>query len=405
MASVKVVIRKKQNKDGTYPLAIRITHNRKSSYVYLQQNILPEHWNETKHQVKKSHLNSTRLNNFLLQKVADVNNLILEYELKKKPFSLEDIKNKIKDHTNSESIFEYANEYFQTLKTAQNYNRHSAEKPAISHFRRFLKEKDINFQDITISKLEGFRAYLRGEVKASERTVFNNLVVIRTLFKRALKDGIVEKEFYPFGKDKFQLKKPESLKIGLNEEEVKSLESLPIDPNSFAYHARNVWLYSFYFAGMRISDVLLSRWSDFKDGRIFYVMEKNNKPGSLKIPEKAQAILNQYLPQKRNDNDFIFPDLKSVEDFSDKGRVKRRIKQANRRINASLKKLASQAGIEKPLTMHIARHTFGNISGDRISIQMLQKLYRHSSITTTVNYQKNFLYKEADEALDKVLDF
>ena len=67
--------------------------------------------------------------------------------------------------------------------------------------------------------------------------------------------------------------------------------------------------------------------------------------------------------------------------------------------------IAGKVDIDKPLTMHIARHTFGNISGDRIPIQMLQKLYRHSSITTTINYQKNFLFKEADDALDAVLDW
>lgn len=55
--------------------------------------------------------------------------------------------------------------------------------------------------------------------------------------------------------------------------------------------------------------------------------------------------------------------------------------------------------------MHIARHSFGNISGDRIPIQMLQKLYRHSSITTTIQYQSNFIQKDADDALDKVVNF
>ena len=55
--------------------------------------------------------------------------------------------------------------------------------------------------------------------------------------------------------------------------------------------------------------------------------------------------------------------------------------------------------------MHIARHTFGNISGDKISIQMLQKLYRHTSITTTIGYQANFIHKDADEALDSVTNF
>ena len=58
---------------------------------------------------------------------------------------------------------------------------------------------------------------------------------------------------------------------------------------------------------------------------------------------------------------------------------------------------------DKKLTAHIARHTFGNISGDKISIQMLQKLYRHTFITTTIGYQSNFIHKDADEALDSVL--
>lgn len=85
--------------------------------------------------------------------------------------------------------------------------------------------------------------------------------------------------------------------------------------------------------------------------------------------------------------------------------MQRKIKEVIRRINDALKEVALKTEITKPLTMHIARHTFGNISGDRIPIQMLQKLYRHSSITTTINYQKNFLFKEADDALDSVLNF
>ena len=71
--------------------------------------------------------------------------------------------------------------------------------------------------------------------------------------------------------------------------------------------------------------------------------------------------------------------------------------------NQNLKHVAQATEITKPLSMHLARHTFGNLSGDRISIQMLQKLYRHSSITTTIGYQANFIHKDADEALDAVV--
>lgn len=38
-------------------------------------------------------------------------------------------------------------------------------------------------------------------------------------------------------------------------------------------------------------------------------------------------------------------------------------------------------------------------------IQMLQKLYRHPSITTTVNYQSNFIHKDVDDALENVIGF
>ncbi len=57
------------------------------------------------------------------------------------------------------------------------------------------------------------------------------------------------------------------------------------------------------------------------------------------------------------------------------------------------------------MSMRIVRDTFGNISSDKISIQMLQKLYRHFSVTTTITYQANFLKKGADTALDKVVNF
>lgn len=61
--------------------------------------------------------------------------------------------------------------------------------------------------------------------------------------------------------------------------------------------------------------------------------------------------------------------------------------------------------MDKKLTMHIARHSFGHIAGDRIPVQMLQKLYRHTSITTTMQYQSNFISKETDRALEDVVNF
>ena len=169
-------------------------------------------------------------------------------------------------------------------------------------------------------------------------------------------------------------------------------------------HARNVWLYSFNLAGVRVSDALRTRWSDIKDNRLYYRMGKNSKLLSLKIPEKVQEILNFYMNDKRGNNDFIFPELKKAN-LKDSKDVFRKMKTGNKKFNYYLKSIAKKAEIEKKLTMHIARHSFGNIASDAIHPLMLQKLYRHSDLKTTLNYQANFIHKDADDALDSVINF
>jgi site-specific recombinase XerD len=78
---------------------------------------------------------------------------------------------------------------------------------------------------------------------------------------------------------------------------------------------------------------------------------------------------------------------------------------ATRKFNRHLKNIAKIVGIDKNTSCHLAKHFFASIAGDIINIQIIQKLYRHSSITTTINYQANFVHKDFDEALDPVLNF
>lgn len=230
--------------------------------------------------------------------------------------------------------------------------------------------------------------------------------MVRSVFSLAVKEEIIEKGQSPFGEGKITIKFPPSAKIGLTPEEVTLIENAELPDGSFQNHARNLWLFSFYVAGMRVSDVLRLKWSDIQDSRLHYSMGKNKKEGSLKLPAKASAIVMNYEGEKRSKDDFIFPDLKRLENVNDIFIIQRTIAFTASRLDKYLRiHVAPASGIEKPLTMHIARHTFGNISGDRIPIQMLQKLYRHSSVTTTIGYQANFIHKDADEALEAVIGF
>ncbi len=407
MSSIQAILRKKINKKGLFPLAIRITKNRKSSYLYLGQYLNQKDWDPIKQRVKKSHPNSARLNNLIATELAKVNNSFLEIESKMElENNLADIKNSIRNKYNKNSFFSFAEKHLTNLIKNKKLSRVDSERPLLNRIKKFTEGADLDFKSITPNFLRLLIIYMRGQDSIGERSIANTLVFIRTLFNSAIAQNLIKKEFYPFGVGggKIKIKFPDSVKTGLNIEEVRAIEDLDLSINKAQYHTQNVWLFSFYLAGMRIADVLKVKWSDIYDNRLHYRMNKNDKLLSLKIPEKLFPILDNYRHLKQSEDDYVFPELKKVNKNSPKDFLTK-TKTATKKFNRHLISIAKKAKIVKKLTMHIARHSFGNISGDKIPIQMLQKLYRHSSITTTINYQANFMHKDIDDALDKVINF
>jgi integrase/recombinase XerD len=281
MATAKIILRKKQNKDGTYPLTIRLTKDRRTSFIHLGKHLNEVDWDEKEHRVKKSHPNSERLNNFLLKKLSEANNKLLEMETEKNDVSVKSVKNKLKPTVGS-TFFLQAKHYIDELTKNGKFNRVSADKPRIERFKEFLKGEDISFTDITVPLLDRFKTYLISTREIRERTAINHLVLIRSVFSQAIKAGIVDPKHYPFGKGKVIIKFPDSIKVGLSIEEVIKMEDLNLEIGSYNNHARNIWLFAFYFAGMRISDVLRLKWKDFQDDRLHYSMGKNAKGGLAK---------------------------------------------------------------------------------------------------------------------------
>ncbi len=398
--SVKIVLRKKQKNNETYPLAIRITKDRKTSFIHTGQYIHEKDWDAVNERVRKSHPNSVRLNNLLLTRKVEANNQSLELEATQPDVTAKAVRKKIKPSSNG-SVFAQADLYLERLQKDQKYNQFQAQEPRVKYLKQFLVD-DIAFSDFTIPHIKRFKAWLKSERKVSERTVANYLALIRSIFSQAMEEKVCDIKYYPFGKGKISIKFPESKKIGGNLADIAAIETVELSDSPKEHHARNIWLFSFYFAGMRVSDVFRLKWSDFHNDRLFYAMGKNNKVDSLKVPEKAMKILDQYRHTK-DETDLVFPELKDLKTLEDAYAVQVRIKTKLGPINRELKKVAKKAKVDKTISMHISRHTFGNLSGDKIPVQMLQKLYRHSNISTTIGYQASFINKSADDALDAVI--
>ena len=200
-SNAKIVLRKKPNKEGLFPLAIRITKNRRSTYQFLGHYIELEDWDERSIRVKKAHPNSDHLNSLLSQKLAEANKALITLQTDKKDASANQIKREIYSSRRQGSFFDLAQEHLDGLKIAKKLNRLSCDKAWIGFVLKFQKSKQLSFQEMDERFLNKLILYLRTEHSLSETSIMNILVIIRLLFNRAIKQKIESSSHRPLKLD------------------------------------------------------------------------------------------------------------------------------------------------------------------------------------------------------------
>jgi len=422
MATAKIVTWSRTDKNGQFPIGIKVSQKGIPAYLF-EGNALASRdlWDASKQQVKKSHPHHMRLTNFLTKKLAEINSKILEFETDKRNYTAEDIIDAIRPKPVLEisaptlPLFrDVADNYLSEQKRLGNYDIYNTDKSRLKRFYEFAGDR-VTFPEITVEFLRRFTLFLRmdrnrnrkEEKPLSDRTVTNHLLVIRTLYNRAKTAGLAGNDDYPFGgRDKISIKFGKTEKIGLTGDEIDQLKQFRFPANQTnLHHSRNIWLVCFMFAGMRITDALLLKWSDFQNGRFYYTMSKNGEPGSLPTPPAVTAILEEY----RDDcptHDLVFPFLKNLDNLDDRYELRRRINFVTRMIGEHMAAIMGLLAINKNASPHKTRHAFAQRAEEKeIHPKVLQKLYRHESIVTTMQYQSNFSYKKMDEALEAVVGF
>jgi len=145
MASVKSLLYKSKKKaDGKYPIAIRIIKDRKPSYLYLEW-IDEKYWDLKNNKVKKAHPNATRLNNLILKKLTEIDDLILELESLNKNYSSSQVSEIIKKNRKGISFFEFTDDYVKNLEKLGKHKRANPVKSRINQFKKFTKNSNLTF--------------------------------------------------------------------------------------------------------------------------------------------------------------------------------------------------------------------------------------------------------------------
>jgi integrase/recombinase XerD len=402
MASFNVELNSKPVRNtNEYTLLLRITINRKHARIKLNYAIQEKHFNPSPKEykyVRASHPKHAKINNLIDEKIQEAKDIISTLEKKHITVSANSVKDKMLSPT-AISFIEYANQVAKTLKDNNHFGNYKKYQTLINKLSDYRKGEDLHFDEITPSFLAGFEANL---VTAgnSINTINGNFRTIRAIFYRAIEKGLVEQSKNPFFI--FKLKLSNSNKDRLSIEEITKIEHLELDSNRLIFHARNAFIFSFYNAGIRVSDLIMLKWENVQNGRLTYRMFKTNNVHSLKLLEKPLAILDLY---RESGESFIFPFFSDKYDYSDPLFLHNQIEAKTALINKYLKQIATKAEITKNVTTHTARHSFADIARQKTdNIYNLSKTLGHSSIKVTEAYLASFDQKAVDDTMDSMFN-
>lgn len=241
-----------------------------------------------------------------------------------------------------------------------------------------LKWIDTLFPKITLAELDtSFIALFTNNLRKKEvstNTIIKHIRHLRFYLFRAVKAGLIGQQW--LDSSLYYLKHDAYRHSFLSSAELHRFENLNLQLLSKTQ--RNVALVFLFccYTGLRFSDVTRITWDNLhRQGRDLWLQVTMKKTRQLlEIPisrlfnNKVADILGQ-LPTRNMPNQRLFP-------FND-----------NSYINKVLKKLCQQCHIQKDVTFHTARHTFGTqCLYHGIKMEIIQGLLGHSSIKTTQGY-------------------
>lgn len=394
------VLKRKIRKDGLVPVYIRYTELRKSRYKATGIAIPEKDWNPDRQEVRKSHIDYKVLN-IKLGKILRNETKNRDALIESGHFSLEKLISLASKKSPSElGIYQYCTHYRDLLKAEERYWEWRHFKVLMRDIENYQVSVHKNrLEDLNTEWLALFQKHLlEKNVPNSPVTVRKKLQRFRGMVKWLLKNKLIDNDPY-LNLDRVKLKKTGDSKVKLSFEQIKSLQSLDLKIGTPLWHTRNYFLYSFYNAGIRFSDLCCLKWRDIIDGRLEYNMHKTGGYKKIKQTEEMLKILDSYRKSSCSSDEYIFPILD--KQYSDPLMLRMKISSKNVIANKNLQKLAKKAGIESHVTFHVARHSFAHHALRRgMTLYDISKALGHSDLKITQEYLKSF----DEEMLDKAME-
>lgn len=367
-------------KNGEAPICLRITVNGRRAEVQIKRSVVVSKWDCKKECATGKGRPEQELNHFLQVVRTKVLNIHRELEQDGKPITAEIIKRIFYGTGEApKMLIALFNEHNRkcrelldkdyVLGTVLRYER------TVRYLEEFMQQQyhvsDIPLNDLTDSFIRNFEYFIKTEKKCEQNATVKYLKNIKTVIRVALANKWMATD--PFVEIKF--KQTPSNREFLLEEELQILIRKEFDIPRLEI-VRDIFIFC-CMSGLAFTDI------------------QHLTPEHIVCDSKGEYWIRK--PREKTNNMCNIPLLDIPLQLIEKYRtypecVRKGVilpVPSNQRMNSYLKEIADVCGIKKPLSTHVARHSFACVAvANKVSMESIAKMLGHTDIRTTKIYAR-----------------
>jgi site-specific recombinase XerD len=342
--------------------------------------IYPESWDDERQQVAGRSEETKILNNRLNKISSRVQDVYSQLESKGEPFSAINVKDKLLGVSNEKGLFVILDDIIKGIEarvgndysegTLKHYKTTRAR--LIEFLRKRFGRNDIGLSFVDYSFLNSFDIYLKTKYQLKSNTA----LTYHKHLKKTLNTGIAMNLISNNPYNSFKVSRNETHRDYLTIQELEQIRNKKVCTLRMET-IRDIFIFACY-TGLGYAELKKLNSTHIHQGNDsgeWIIIDRTKTDVRCRVPllPQAKALLQKYenFPITQN-REKLLP------------------VHSNQKMNEYLKELAGICGINKNLSMHVARHTFATTVTltNGVPIETVSKMLGHTSIKTTQIYAR-----------------
>ncbi len=399
MATVKIKFRPSTIDGEEGSIFYQIIHNRVVRRQKTGYRLYGYEWNSHLSEVVLPKCNEDRM--YYLLEIGDkirmdvgcFKKLIANFEQRGCDYTADDVIAEFVVCTPKNSLFSFMKCVIVNLKTLGALRTSETYLSALKSFTNFREGRDVLLDDIDSDLMMMYEAYLRNRGLTKNSTSFY-MRILRAVYNRAVEKDLTANR-NPFkhvytGIDK-------TIKRAIPLKSIKQIKNLDLSLQPSLDFARDMFLFSFYTRGMSFIDMAYLKKKDLSNGILSYRRRKTGQQLFIRWEKCMQEIVEKY------DNplsEYLLPIIKPMN-----GDERTLYQNAMYLINRKLKEIGKMVGVQTPLTMYVARHSWASVAKNKnVPLSVISEGMGHDSEMTTLIYLASLDTEVVDKANKMILN-